>query len=107
MNCVPAPSSIGCPATNNDPAAASVIRRAAGKLGFEVEDQVKNMGGEDFSCFQEIIPGALCHIGIGKSAPVHNSRFRADPGALPGAAKLLAEIAQQSHLAFDNQFPAM
>lgn len=86
----------GCPATNNDPAAASVIRRAAGKLGFEVEDQVKNMGGEDFSCFQEKIPGALCHIGIGKSAPVHNSRFRADPGALPGAAKLLAEIAQQS-----------
>lgn len=86
----------GCPATDNDPAAADTIRKAAGKLGFEIEDQVKNMGGEDFSCFQEKVPGALCHIGIGKSAPVHNSHFRADPEALSGGAKLLAEIAQQA-----------
>ena len=83
----------GCPATNNDPRAAALIRGVAAKQGFIVKDQAPNMGGEDFSCLQEKVPGALLHIGTGPSAPAHNPAFWVDPGALPGAARLLAEIA--------------
>ena len=50
------------------------------------------MGGEDFSCYQQRIPGALFHVGVGGGRPVHNPRFIADPAALVPAAQLMAEI---------------
>lgn len=84
----------GCPATNNDASAARLIAKTAAALGFAVEAQHPGMGGEDFSCFQEIVPGALFHIGTGPSAPAHNPRFAVDPSALSKTSKLLAGIAE-------------
>ena len=83
----------GCPATDNDPALSELIAQTARERGFCVETQGPEMGGEDFSCFQERIPGALFHVGTGGEYPAHNPKFTVDPAALTPAAELMAEIA--------------
>ncbi len=58
------------------------------------------MGGEDFACFAQEIPGFYVFLGvrnerIGAVHPLHSPRFIADEAALPIGARLL------SHLALD------
>lgn len=84
----------GCPATNNDAGLAELIAQTALQNGFKVVPQHPEMGGEDFSCYQEIVPGALFYVGIGDTYPVHNARFSADTSALAPASGLMAQIAQ-------------
>lgn len=85
----------GCPATNNDPALSELVWRTAQAEGFLVEPQHPNMGGEDFSCYQERIPGAFYYIGTGGDYPAHNARFTVDPAALAPSAALMATMAQR------------
>ncbi len=84
----------GCPATKNDAKCARLIEEAAKESGFEVKPQQAEMGGEDFSCFQQLIPGALFHVGTGDGAGAHNPQFKLDLDALLPAACLLADIAK-------------
>lgn len=86
----------GCPATNNDTELAAFVEEEAKREGFQVIAQHPEMGGEDFSCYQELVPGAFFHVGVGGEYPAHNARFTVDPAALAPAAKLLTEIAVQA-----------
>ena len=63
----------GCPATNNDAELAELVRKEAVEEGFHVILQHPEMGGEDFSCYQELVPGAFFHVGTGGKYPAHNS----------------------------------
>lgn len=80
----------GAPAVNNDPKLSEYIRKLALARHLEVRDMTVSMGGEDFSCYQEFIPGAFFHIGVASPAPLHNPGFRADTTCLSEASELLA-----------------
>ena len=72
----------GCPATNNDLKLSELIEEEALKLGLTVVSQSANLGGEDFSCFQEHVKGALFNLGTGIGSSLHNGEFKVDPDAL-------------------------
>lgn len=82
----------GCPATNNDEDLAELVRQTALDEHFRVVPQQREMGGEDFSCYQELVPGAFFYVGTGGEFPGHNARFTVDPAALAPAARLMAKI---------------
>ncbi len=86
----------GCPATNNDANLAELVRKEAMEEGFHVTLRHPEMGGEDFSCYQELVPGAFFHVGNGGKYPAHNSKFTVDPAALFGASKLMSEIVKKA-----------
>lgn len=88
----------GCPATNNDEALTGLVRQTALAEGFQVVSQQREMGGEDFSCYQELVPGAFFYVGTAGAFPGHNARFTADPAALAPAARLMAQIVTQALL---------
>lgn len=86
----------GVPATVNDSKTNDLIWRAAREIGRPVVKAVPGMGGEDFSYYQQLTPGAIAQIGvrIGKIHPsLHNSRFDAGDRILPIGAALLAKCA--------------
>ncbi|MBQ1914223.1 MAG: amidohydrolase [Selenomonadaceae bacterium] len=84
----------GPPPTINDAFWTEFVLDTAGKQGFILQEAPKSLGGEDFSYYQEKIPGVFASIGTGLSAPNHSPEFRADPAALLPAAKFLAAIAE-------------
>lgn len=83
----------GCPATNNDADLSELVASVAAEKGFKVTPQKPEMGGEDFSCYQELVPGAFFYVGTGNGAPAHNARFALDLSALAPASALMAEVA--------------
>lgn len=86
----------GVPATVNDKRLDRLFRRAAREMGRSFVDAVPQMGGEDFSYYQQLVPGAIGKIGTGvrKQMPsLHNSHFDVDDRILPIGAALLAKCA--------------
>lgn len=71
----------GCPATNNDLKLSELIKEAT-KLGLTVFSQRANLEGEDFSCFQEHVKGAMFNLGTGIGSSLHNGEFKVEPDAL-------------------------
>ncbi len=69
----------GHPAVINPPELAAVVRRAAVEsVGEELVVEPKpSLAGEDFSCYQENIPGCFIFIGAGREgcAPLHSPHF--------------------------------
>ncbi len=69
----------GHPAVINPPELTAVVREAAiGAVGADrVVEPEPSLAGEDFSCYQEIMPGCFFFIGSGQKgcAPLHNPRF--------------------------------
>lgn len=59
-----------------------IINEEATKLGLTVFSQRANLGGEDFSCFQEHIKGAMFNLGTAIGSSLHNGEFKVDPDAL-------------------------
>ena len=86
----------GCPATDNDAALAALVERTARERGLQVVPQHPEMGGEDFSCYQELIPGAFFFVGTEGNYPAHNARFTVDPAALTPTAELMCTIVFQA-----------
>lgn len=91
----------GYPFVNNDPVATAFGKEVARQLVGEehvYEYETPSMGGEDFSRYQELIPGAFFNIGVGNpekgiTASIHNSHFDIDEDALPLGAAFLAATA--------------
>lgn len=82
------------PATFNDYKLLELAQKTALSTGFKVEEAPRSLGGEDFSLYQEKIPGFFTLVGTGKSYPNHNPKFSVDPSALFPAAKYVAELAK-------------
>ena len=72
----------GCPDTNNDLKLCELIKEEATKLGLTVVSQRANLEGEDFSCFQEHVKGAMFNLGTGIGSSLHNGEFKVEPDAL-------------------------
>ena len=70
---------------------------------------VTNMGGEDFACYMERIPGCFLRIGAreagGSPAPAHSPKFVAAEESIFVGAAVLAECAREAaeQLAVVNQ----
>lgn len=84
------------PASNNDPTLTAMVRDLAKSQGFAVEDYPLSMGGEDFSCYQEIVPGSFFMLGTGLTDPAHSPTFVVDPAPLSRAARLLSTVAEEA-----------
>jgi amidohydrolase len=81
----------GYAALHNDPETAALVEAAArAELGDgAVQHTPPIMGGEDFSAYTEVAPGAFFIVGAGGegAAPHHHPRFVIDEGAIrPGIA---------------------
>ena len=82
---------------DNDPAITALVRDAvANSLG---EDKVFNpelsLAGEDFSCFQEAVPGCMFFLGAGREGckPLHSPEFSFNEDILPVGAKVFCRAA--------------
>ncbi len=92
---------LGTPPIVNPERTSSWARDAATQLlGADsvVPLGITNMGGEDFACYMERIPGAFLRIGArepgGEPTPAHTPRFFAADGCLLVGAAVLAETAR-------------
>ncbi|MCL1632738.1 amidohydrolase [Sporolactobacillus sp. CPB3-1] len=82
----------GAPAVVNDERLTKLVERVAKNQGIKVTDVAPSMGGEDFSCYQQVIPGVIFNIGVGCPYPVHNSKFKADLRALEASVPLFVSL---------------
>jgi amidohydrolase len=90
----------GPPALVNDDAVLDLVAETAeALLGKDnCRPGVTSMGGEDFACFTEKVPGAMFRLGVGDgtprtSHPLHHPEFDLDEKALPIGTALLAAAA--------------
>jgi amidohydrolase len=89
---------LGLPPMINDPQAVALIGRAAGDLigPGNVLPFEKDLGGEDFGAFLDLVPGAMFGLGTlvaGDERIGHSPRFDVDESALPIGTAILAESA--------------
>jgi amidohydrolase len=84
----------------NDTAATDLLRRAVTRaLGNDVlVDAIPTMGGEDFSAYQERVPGSFFFIGArneerGITNPHHHERFDLDERALDSGTRIFVAAA--------------
>lgn len=84
----------GLAAVNNDPAMAALMTRAAEELGLTVVEAQPTTAGEDFSVYQERIPGCFIWMGTSGTEEWHHPRFTLHEDALPVSAALFAHAAE-------------
>jgi amidohydrolase len=90
----------GVPPVINDRVAAAVVAGAAGAaLGADrvVEAEI-SMGGEDFACYLEQVPGAMMRLGVGVpgssvKGDIHQSSFDVDERAIGYGVRVMVHTA--------------
>lgn len=78
----------------NDSDLCAFAERVARDQGLKVDRQENTMGGEDFSAYLALCPGAFIRVGTGGGFPNHHPAFTADPAALWPAARFCATLAR-------------
>ena len=66
--------------------------KVAAAKGFTVVPEESSMGGDDFSFYEEKIPGCYIKIGTGKGPTIHQPGFVVQKEVLRPAAEYLAEL---------------
>jgi hippurate hydrolase len=89
----------GLPAVINDKASAAIAKQAAVQVagGINVvSQQYPSLGGEDFSFYQQHVPGSMIRFGAEKigAGPAHSGRFDFDEDVLTYGANWLATVAR-------------
>ena len=79
---------------NNDPAMAALMTRAAEELGLAVVEAQPTTAGEDFSVYQEHVPGCFIWMGTSGTEGWHHPRFTLHEDALTISASLFAHAAE-------------
>lgn len=82
----------GSPAVYNDGEMARQSEKIAVEKGFKVVPEESSMGGDDFSFYEEKIPGCYIKIGTGKGPTIHQPGFVVQKEVLRPAAEYLAEL---------------
>ncbi|WP_339138778.1 MAG: M20 family metallopeptidase [Candidatus Electrothrix sp. GW3-4] len=89
----------GLPAVVNDPASCALARQAALEVvGIDrvISQGVPSLGGEDFSFYQQKIPGTMVRFGAARDphvGPSHSGAFDFDEKVLPCGSRWLATVA--------------
>ena len=82
----------GSPAVYNDGKMARQSEEIALERGLKVVPEESSMGGDDFSFYEEKIPGCYIKIGTGKGPTIHQPGFVVDKKALPSTVKYLSAL---------------
>ena len=82
----------GSPAVYNDGKMARKSERIALERGLNVVPEESSMGGDDFSFYEEKIPGCYIKIGTGKGPTIHQPGFAVDKKALSVTAEYLSAL---------------
>lgn len=82
----------GCPATYNDKEMADFCAKKAQEMGMNAVLEESSLGGDDFSFYEENIPGCYIKIGTGVGHPIHHPGFVVNPDVLLPAAEFLARL---------------
>jgi amidohydrolase len=90
----------GVPPVVNDSLATAVIGRAAAAAlgGDNVTEAEVSMGGEDFACYQEHVPGAMIRLGVSNAnstegIDIHQSNFDVDEAAISCGVRVFVHTA--------------
>lgn len=82
----------GSPAVFNDAKMAEKSAKVAALRGLRVVPEESSMGGDDFSFYEEKLPGCYIKIGTGKGPTIHQPGFVVQKEVLMPASEYLAEL---------------
>ena len=82
----------GPPAVWNDKEMADQSIEIAGRHGFTVVPEERSMGGDDFSFYEERIPGCYIKVGTGKGQLIHQPGFKVDKNVILPTVNYLMEL---------------
>jgi len=80
-------------AVNNAPQLIALMQHACTKLGLTAVEPTPLLAGDDFSAFQEKIPGVYVFLGSQGPYPWHHPAYTIDEDCLEVGAKYFAEVA--------------
>ena len=84
--------SAGTPAVYNNQSMADIVEKKAKECGFLTVEEEHSMGGDDFSLYEENIPGCYIKIGTGVGHPIHHPGFCVNPDVLLPTAQFLTKL---------------
>lgn len=86
----------GSPAVYNNEKMAGLCSEIAKKRGLSVVPEESSMGGDDFSFYEELVPGCYLKIGTGIGQTIHQPGFQVDRAAILPVVMYLTEILERS-----------
>lgn len=82
----------GPPAVYNDLRMAGQASGIAKDMGFAIAEEEQSLGGDDFSFYEQDIPGCYIKIGTGRGPLIHQPGFQIDRRTLFPTAKYLSAL---------------
>ena len=86
----------GPPAVQNDKVLTNLSVQIAEKMNLNVISPTPSMAGEDFSFYQQEIPGSFVFMGTSGTHEWHHPAFTVDEQALPISAEYFALLAEEA-----------
>ncbi|MES9698411.1 MULTISPECIES: M20 peptidase aminoacylase family protein [Bacillus] len=86
----------GPPAVQNDKVLTDLSVQVAEKMNLNVISPTPSMAGEDFSFYQQEIPGSFVFMGTSGTHEWHHPAFTVDEKALPISAEYFALLAEEA-----------
>lgn len=86
----------GPPAVHNDTSLTNLSTQAAEKMNLNIISPTPSMAGEDFSFYQQEIPGSFVFMGTSGTHEWHHPAFTVDERALPISAEYFALLAEKA-----------
>lgn len=86
----------GPPAVHNDTSLTNLSTQVAEKMNLNIISPTPLMAGEDFSFYQQEIPGSFVFMGTSGTHEWHHPAFTVDERALPISAEFFALLAEKA-----------
>ncbi|OKA24291.1 M20 peptidase aminoacylase family protein [Bacillus cereus] len=86
----------GPPAVHNDTSLTNLSAQVAEKMKLNIISPIPSMAGEDFSFYQQEIPGSFVFMGTSGTHEWHHPAFTVDERALPISAEYFALLAERA-----------
>ncbi|CUB09962.1 putative hydrolase YxeP [Bacillus cereus] len=86
----------GPPAVHNDTSLTNLSAQVAEKMKLNIISPIPSMAGEDFSFYQQEIPGSFVFMGTSGTHEWHHPGFTVDERALPISAEYFALLAEKA-----------
>lgn len=86
----------GPPAVHNDTSLTNLSTQVAETMNLNIVSPTPSMAGEDFSFYQQEIPGSFVFMGTSGTHEWHHPAFTVDERALPVSAEYFALLAERA-----------